>query len=246
MDIQMKLVVGLGNPGREYATNRHNIGFLCINYLAKSHRIELDDKRGKARIGTGCIAGQSVVLAKPQTYMNLSGESVMPLMQRYSVKLEDLIVIHDDLDLPLGKLRIRPDSSAGGHNGIKSIIGVLGTQNFIRIRVGISRPPGDSEDKSVNIKDYVLGDFNDQDQPVIEGALKRVAEAVETIITAGVNTAMNQFNREPKPPRVKKVDDQKKKGELASVETDTQNPLERSKVNGPNPQDQTIVAKNNG
>jgi peptidyl-tRNA hydrolase, PTH1 family len=246
MDIQMKLIVGLGNPGQEYATNRHNIGFLCINYLAKSHRIELDDKRGKARIGTGSIAGQPVVLAKPQTYMNLSGESVMPLMQRYSVKLEDLIIIHDDLDLPLGKLRIRPENSAGGHNGIKSIIGVLGTQNFIRIRVGISRPPGDPEDKAVNIKDYVLGDFDDQDKPVIEGALKRVGEAVETIITAGVNAAMNQFNREPKPPRVKKVDDQKKKDELSSGEKNSQKQLERPKVNDPNPQDLTIIEKNNG
>jgi len=197
----MKLIVGLGNPGQEYSGNRHNIGFLCINYLSKKHRIELDEKRGKARIGVGNIAGQPVVLAKPQTYMNLSGESVVPLMQRYLVKLEDLIVIHDDLDLPFGKIRIRPDSSAGGHNGIKSIIGCLGTQNFIRLRVGISRPQNPEQDKFVSIKDYVLGDFGEEDQPLLETTLQRVSEAVVTLITAGLHPAMNKFNADPKPPK---------------------------------------------
>ena len=200
----MKLIVGLGNPGQEYSTNRHNIGFLCINHIAKSHRIELDKKQGKARVGTGNIAGNQVVLAKPQTYMNLSGESVIPLMQRYLVKKEDLIVIHDDLDLPLGKIRIRPDSSAAGHNGIKSIIASLGTQNFIRIRVGISRPQNTDDAKLESVRDYVLGDFTDADKPVIEETIKRVGEAVVALITTGLQTAMNKYNAEPKPPRVKK------------------------------------------
>jgi peptidyl-tRNA hydrolase, PTH1 family len=200
----MILIVGLGNPGQEYATNRHNIGFLCINHIAKAHGIVLDQKKGHARLGTGTIAGQQVALAKPQTYMNLSGESVIPLMQRFLVKKEDLIVIHDDLDLPLGKIRIRPDSSAGGHNGIKSIIAALGTQNFIRIRVGISRPQNPEDNKLESIREYVLGDFTEADKPVIESALQRVGQAVETLITAGLQPAMNKFNSEPKPPREKK------------------------------------------
>ena len=131
----MILIVGLGNPGKEYSTNRHNIGFLCINHLARLQRISLDAKQGRARIGKGIIADNEVILAKPQTFMNLSGQSVSLLMQKYHILLEDLIVIHDDLDLPLGKIRIRKDSSAGGHNGIKSIIACLGTQDFVRIRV---------------------------------------------------------------------------------------------------------------
>jgi PTH1 family peptidyl-tRNA hydrolase len=223
----MKLIVGLGNPGREYSTNRHNIGFLCINHIAKTHRIELDRKQSKARVGIGNIAGNQVVLAKPQTFMNLSGESVAPLMQRYLVKLEDLIVIHDDLDLPLGKIRIRPDSSAGGHNGIKSIIGSLGTQNFIRIRVGISRPQNESDVRLESIRDYVLGDFTEADKPVIEETIKRVGEAVVTLITAGLNPAMNKFNTEPKPPKEKKETEDKKELNKKS-NTPNQDPEHRS------------------
>jgi peptidyl-tRNA hydrolase, PTH1 family len=199
----MKLIVGLGNPGQEYATNRHNIGFLCINHIAKNSHVLLDKKQGKARIGTGSISGETMVLAKPQTYMNLSGESVIPLMQRYSVKLEDLIVIHDDLDLPLGKIRIRKGGSAGGHNGIKSIIASLGNQDFVRIRVGISRPQVEGE-KAESIVDYVLGDFTDQDKPVIEDTIKRVGEAVICLITRDLNAAMNKYNSEPKPRTEKK------------------------------------------
>ncbi|HSW58912.1 MAG TPA: aminoacyl-tRNA hydrolase [Dehalococcoidales bacterium] len=198
----MKLIVGLGNPGREYSASRHNIGFQCINHLAKTHRMEMDKKQGKARVGSGSIAGFGVVLAKPQTYMNLSGESVALLMQKYAVPFEDLIVIHDDLDLPLGKIRIRPDSRAGGHNGVKSIIEALGTQNFIRIRVGISRPQGQNETGLDPMRDYVLGDFTEEDKPVIDETIKRVAEAVVVLLTSGLNPAMNRFNSEPRPPRV--------------------------------------------
>jgi PTH1 family peptidyl-tRNA hydrolase len=200
----MKLIVGLGNPGQEYSTNRHNIGFLCISHIAKLHRIEMDKKQGKARVGAGNIAGNQVILAKPQTYMNLSGESVVPLMQRYLIKKEDLIVIHDDLDLPLGKIRIRQGSSAGGHNGIKSIIASLGAQDFVRLRVGISRPQSQTDSKIVSIVDYVLGDFTDQDKPIIEETLKRVGEAVACWITAGLNLAMNKYNTDPKPKTEKK------------------------------------------
>lgn len=195
----MKLIVGLGNPGQEYSANRHNIGFLCINHFARLHRISLDKKQGKARVGTGTVAGNEVVLAKPQTYMNLSGVAVIQLMQRYHIGPDDLIVVHDDLDLPLGKVRIRRNSSAGGHNGIKSIIANLGTQDFIRIRVGISRPQAENETAGECIVDYVLGDFTDEDKPVIEATICRVSDAIITLITAGLNAAMNKYNSDPKP-----------------------------------------------
>ena len=190
----MKLIVGLGNPGKEYSTNRHNIGFLCLNHFARAHRITLDKKQGKSRIGTGRVAGNEVILAKPFTYMNLSGIAVNNLMQKYKINLEDLIVIHDDLDLPLGKIRIRRDSSAGGHNGIKSIIANLGTQDFIRIRVGISRPAAEGENKEECIVDYVLGDFTAEDKPIIEETIRRVSAAIISLITEGLNAAMNKFN----------------------------------------------------
>lgn len=190
----MKLIVGLGNPGKEYSTNRHNIGFLCINHLAKVYRISLDKKQGKARTGMGTIAGNQAVLAKPQTYMNASGIAVVQLMQKYKVILEDLIVIHDDLDLPLGKIRIKRGSSAAGHNGIKSIIGSLGTQDFIRIRVGISRPQTEDDSKVESIVEYVLGDFTEADKAIIENTISRVSEAVVSLITEGLPAAMNKFN----------------------------------------------------
>ncbi len=190
----MILIAGLGNPGKEYSANRHNIGFLCINHLARKQHIALDKKQGNARIGTGTIEGIEVVLAKPQTYMNRSGLSVNSLMQRYRLTPDKLIVIHDDLDLPLGKIRIRRDSGAGGHNGIKSIIAELGTQDFSRIRVGISRPLHEGEDTEQSIVEYVLGDFSEEDQPVINDTISRVGEAVVCLMTEGLNSAMNKFN----------------------------------------------------
>ena len=190
----MKMIVGLGNPGKEYSTNRHNIGFLCLNHFARKYHISLDRKQSKARVGMGLAEGCQVVLAKPQTYMNLSGQSVSLLMQKYHIALDDLIVIHDDLDLPLGKIRLRRDSSAGGHNGIKSIIACLGTQDFTRIRVGISRPPREGEEREQSIVDYVLGDFSAADQPVVNDILRRVTEAAVSLMTEGLTTAMNKFN----------------------------------------------------
>jgi len=189
----MKLIVGLGNPGREYSTNRHNIGFLCLNHFARLHRITLDKKQGKARVGAGAVAGETVILARPQTYMNLSGQSVSLLMQKYKLVPDDLIVIHDDLDLPLGKIRIRKGSSAGGHNGAKSIIACLGTQDFIRIRVGISRPQAEGEAECA-IVDYVLGDFTADDRQVIENTIRKVSDSIICLLTEGLTAAMNKFN----------------------------------------------------
>jgi peptidyl-tRNA hydrolase, PTH1 family len=189
----MKLIVGLGNPGKEYSGNRHNVGFLCLSYLAKQNNIAFDKKQGKARVGMGKIAGEEVVLARPQTYMNLSGQAVLPLMQRYYLSMDDLIVIHDDLDLPLGKIRIRRDSSAGGHNGIKSIIACLGSQDFTRIRVGIGRPIS-PDDKDQEIKDYVLSDISREEKTILEDTIRRVSEAVMILMVEGITQAMNKFN----------------------------------------------------
>ncbi|MFH1382885.1 MAG: aminoacyl-tRNA hydrolase [Chloroflexota bacterium] len=189
----MKLIVGLGNPGTGYASNRHNIGFMCLNYFARRHGIKFDKKQGKARIGLGKINGEAVVLARPQTFMNLSGESVGLLARKYDISLDDLIVIHDDLDLPLGKIRIRRGGKSGGHKGVGSIIGELGSPDFTRIRVGISRPATDESDET-DIKDYVLGDFSREEKKIIDEVIPKVTEAILCLLTAGLTAAMNKFN----------------------------------------------------
>ena len=190
----MKMIIGLGNPGKEYFSNRHNIGFLCLNYLARLYKISFDKKQSKARTGNGMIAQNNVVLAKPQTYMNDSGQSIALLMQRYKLTSEDLIVIHDDMDLPLGKIRIRKGSSSGGHKGVQSIIDFLGSQDFIRIRVGIGRPIISDNFKKTRIVDYVLDDFSRNEEKLVDDAIHHVSEAVVCLLTAGIVVAMNEFN----------------------------------------------------
>ena len=187
----MKLIVGLGNPGRVYANNRHNIGFICINHFARTHGIKFDRKQGRARIGMGKVAGNEVVLAKPQTYVNLSGKSVSQLVPKFNISLDDLIIIHDDLDLPLGKIRLSHGSSSGGHKGIDSIINYLGSQNFIRIRVGIGRPAEISEDEIIA---YVLSDFTPEQKQAIVQVIPKVSEAILCLLTEGLTPAMNKFN----------------------------------------------------
>jgi len=193
----MKLVVGLGNPGRGYANNRHNAGFVCLNHFAKTQGIRFDKKQCKARIGSGEVAGSKVVVAKPQTYMNRSGRSVSLLVKKFNVSLDNLIVIHDELDLPLGKIRIRQGGSAGGHKGVGSIIAELGSQNFIRIRVGIGRPVKNegftefSEDEIIN---YVLSDFTPDEKQTITQVIPRVNEAILCLLTEGPVAAMNRYN----------------------------------------------------
>jgi len=189
----MKLIVGLGNPGRAYAHNRHNIGFICLNHFARSQRIKLDQKRGLARIGAGEVAGNKMVLAKPQTYMNQSGQSVSRLVQRFNINPNDLLVIHDDLDLPLAKLRLSYGSGSAGHKGIESIIQELGSQNFTRIRVGIGRPDK-AEISEADIISYVLSDFTPEERQAIARVIPRVSEAIFTLLTEGLTTAMNKFN----------------------------------------------------
>lgn len=186
------LIVGLGNPGREYAENRHNVGFDCVDLLAEKHRIALNKSQHKARLGTGQVAGRRAILAEPQTYVNSSGEAVGAVARYYKVAPEDVLVIYDDLDLPQGTIRLRPGGSSGGHNGIKSIVDHLGTQAFPRVRIGIGRPPGRMEPK-----DYVLQDFSAAEREGMVEVYDRVVDAVETFIREGIREAMNRFNASP-------------------------------------------------
>lgn len=193
----MKLIVGLGNPGRGYANNRHNVGFVCLNHFARTEGIRFDKKQSKARIGIGEVAGSKVVLAKPQTYMNLSGQSVSRLIKKFNINLDDLLVIHDDLDLPLGKIRIRHGSSSGGHKGIDSIITELGSQDFLRLRVGIGRPivtPGSTQISEADIVAYVLSNFTSEEKQIITQVIPRVSEAILCLLSEGLAAATHKYN----------------------------------------------------
>lgn len=183
------LIVGLGNPGREYRVSRHNIGFMVVDCLCSRMEISVNRLQAKALTGTGIWEDKKVVLAKPQTYMNLSGQAVGQLLRFFKLPVENLLVIHDDLDLPLGTLRMRPDGSAGGQKGLISIIEALGTQQFTRLRVGISRPPG-----RMSPADYVLQSFSKEDQGVLPIVLQRAADAVQVFVAEGLQQAMNRFN----------------------------------------------------
>jgi PTH1 family peptidyl-tRNA hydrolase len=192
----MKLIVGLGNPGRGYAHNRHNIGFMCLGDFARKQGIRFDRKRGKARTGIGEVAGEGVILAKPQTFMNLSGESVSRLVSGFDIALDDLLIVHDDLDLSLGKIRLRRGGSSGGHKGVDSIISSLGSQDFTRLRVGIGRPAS-SENHSESgegIISYVLSDFTPVEKQIVTQVIPRVSEAMLYLLTEGLSPAMNRYN----------------------------------------------------
>jgi PTH1 family peptidyl-tRNA hydrolase len=184
------LIVGLGNPGREYTAHRHNVGFQVVDALAHSHKLAFAGRKGLARVARGEIGGQPVILAKPQTFMNLSGKSVGRLSRTLDVPPERILVVYDDLDLPLGRLRLRAEGSSGGHKGIRSIIDVLGTQAFPRLRVGIDRPPG-----RMDPVDYVLQPFDRDQKPFLADAVARAAAAVECWLNEGIVAAMDRFNR---------------------------------------------------
>ncbi|MCJ7769350.1 MAG: aminoacyl-tRNA hydrolase [Dehalococcoidales bacterium] len=193
----MKLIVGLGNPGSGYSRNRHNIGFICLNYFARRNTIRWDRKQANARTGTGLFEGDSVLLAKPQAYMNCSGHSVNRLVNKFKININDLIVIHDDLDLPLSRIRIRQGGGSGGHKGINSIISELGSREFIRIRFGIGRPLSDEGivlTDEADIVDFVLSDFTTDEQKSIETAIIRVSEAITCLLSEGLEVAMNRYN----------------------------------------------------
>ncbi len=192
----MKLIVGLGNPGKDYVNNRHNVGFKCVDLFAREHGISLTQRGASSKLGTGEVANTRIVIAKPQTFMNLSGEAVSALVHRYKLSPQDILVIHDDLDLPLGKVRIRERGSSGGHNGLKSIIARLGTQDFPRIRVGIS-PAEDSDGNAaseVDAVEHVLSDFTGEERTMMGEAYAKVAAIIECILEEGITAAMNKYN----------------------------------------------------
>lgn len=187
----MFIIVGLGNPTKEYEGTRHNVGFEVIDAIADKYNISVTDRKSRAFCGKGIIAGQKVLLVKPQTYMNLSGESVRGLVDYYKIDEEsELLVIFDDISLDVGQLRIRKKGSAGGHNGIKNIIAHLGTNVFQRIKVGVGEKP-----KEYDLADYVLGHFTKAEQEQMKEGYQHAIEAVELILQGEVDAAMNQFNK---------------------------------------------------
>lgn len=186
----MKLIVGLGNPGMQYAATRHNIGFEVIDSLAETYNISVVKNKYKALIGDGNIGGEKVILMKPQTYMNLSGEAVRACMEFHKISSDDLIVIYDDISLDVGQLRIRKSGSAGGHNGIKNIIVQIGTQEFPRVRFGVGEKPA-----GWDLANYVLGRFPEEEMKVVGPKIGDAVKAIDMMIRDGIEKAMNNYNK---------------------------------------------------
>jgi PTH1 family peptidyl-tRNA hydrolase len=186
IDYFMWVIAGLGNPGRKYLRTRHNIGFMVIEEIAKRHKIDLKNKK-EYRIGRGSIKGHNILLVEPLLYMNMSGLVIKNILMKFDIKPENLIVIHDDLDMTTGKLRIRKTGSSGGHKGIESIIQNIGSKDFLRLKIGIGR-------EDIPPEEYVLSKFKHEEMAIVKDALKKAEEAVESIISEGVDKAMNRFN----------------------------------------------------
>lgn len=198
----MYIIAGLGNPGKQYEGTRHNVGFNSLDILADRYNIDVSEKAHRAYIGKGVIEGNKVILVKPQTYMNLSGESIRSALDYYKIDLEDFIVIYDDISLEPGQLRIRKKGSAGGHNGVKNIIAHLGTQEFSRIRVGVGeKPPG------MDLADYVLSRFSKGETEKMEQAYKDAAAAAVDMMTLGIDAAMNLHNSSVRKEKNKKEEE---------------------------------------
>ena len=185
----MKLIIGLGNPEKDYANTRHNMGFNVINKLAEKYNIEVKKDKFKALFGNGSIEGEKVVLIKPQTFMNLSGEAVQEFVNFYKIPLEDIIVIYDDIDIEPGKIRIRRNGSSGSHNGMKSLISCLNSELFTRIRVGIGKPQG-----HLDMIAHVIGGISEEDKEVLEKGVNIAVEAVIEILKNNIDVAMNKYN----------------------------------------------------
>ncbi|MEE8392032.1 MAG: aminoacyl-tRNA hydrolase [Anaerolineae bacterium] len=188
--VEFYLIAGLGNPGPQYAANRHNVGFQCVERLAARHDLVFDKRQKRALVAAGTVCEQRVILVKPQTFMNESGRAVVPLVRFYKVQPGRLLVIYDDLDLPPGTVRVRPVGGSGGHKGMRSITEHLGEQGFPRLRIGIGRPPGRMDPAA-----YVLQDFSADEGPLLEETLERAAAAIEVWLREGVEAAMSQYNR---------------------------------------------------
>ena len=184
----MYIIVGLGNPGRKYENTRHNMGFIAVDLLGEKYGIKIDKIKFKALVGEGRIAGQKVLLVKPQTFMNLSGQSVVEVMHFYKEEIENLIVIYDDIDIPTGSIRLRKKGSAGTHNGMRNIVYLLGEDGFPRIRVGIG------SEKKVDLVSYVIGGVSKGEKELLEEALTRAADAAACIVEKGIDKAMNEYN----------------------------------------------------
>jgi peptidyl-tRNA hydrolase, PTH1 family len=199
----VRLIVGLGNPGIEYQFTPHNAGFLAVDRIADDCGVVLSNRRGRALTAKARLAGHEVLLAKPETYMNLSGLSIAALIQELEISIpsEDLIVLYDELAFPLGRLRISANGRANGHNGVKSISGALGTEEWLRIRIGVGKPAlADGREIKAGGRDYLLAQFRKQELAVLDEVLDRVEDAVKTVLTEGVSAAMNRFNRRPDDP----------------------------------------------
>jgi peptidyl-tRNA hydrolase, PTH1 family len=188
----MKLIVGLGNPGADYERTRHNVGWLVVEAFARKFRIDISCHEKNALTGTGRVAGGSVMVAKPLTYMNLSGDAVKLLVNSYLESTDELMVVYDDIDLPLGKLRIRPNGSSGTHNGMRSLVSSLATERFPRLRFGVR-----GVNYSERLRDYVLDDFAADEQPVVDRAVERAVDALVLFARGDLRRAMNEFNRDP-------------------------------------------------
>jgi len=185
----MLAIIGLGNPGANYDKTRHNVGFRVIDLMSRRYGIAVSRTRSRALVGEGLAGGQRIALVKPQTYMNLSGESVQDLMRWYKLMPQDILIISDDIDLPPGSVRIRPHGGAGTHNGLRNIIQMTGSNRFPRIRIGVGAPP-----PQWDLKDWVLSGFG-EDQTVMDEALRTAADAADCFITGGIDLAMNRFNK---------------------------------------------------
>lgn len=192
----MRLIVGLGNPGADYEHHRHNIGFRVVDAFASRHRLVFDGHEKDALTARGRVAGQAVMLAKPLTYMNRSGKAVAGLVRAYLEGISDLLVVYDEIDLPIGRLRIRENGSGGTHNGMASILESLGSGGFPRLRFGIRGP---SYSREVDLADYVLSDFEPQETEVVEDAVERSRDALLMFVRGDLRRAMNTFNRDPEP-----------------------------------------------
>lgn len=191
----MKLIVGLGNPGAEYQNTRHNIGWRVVDAFAKKFRIAVTVHEKNAMTGSGRVGGGSVLVAKPLTFMNLSGDAVRLLVNAYAESLQDLIVVYDDVDLPTGRLRLRPSGSAGTHNGMRSIVAALGREDFPRLRVGV-RGGGEFD----RLRDYVLDGFTPEEEPLVDSSAQRAVDALVLFCRGDLRRAMNEYNRDEVTP----------------------------------------------
>ncbi|WNG19151.1 aminoacyl-tRNA hydrolase [Cystobacter fuscus] len=189
----MKIICGLGNPGREYERHRHNVGFMVVETLLPRARAELHQEKFQARVGQGTLGGEKIVFLEPQTYMNLSGRSVAEAARFYKVAVEDVLVIHDELDLDFGRLQLKAGGGSGGHNGLKSTVSSLGADSFIRLRFGIGKPQGPNAKERV--AGYVLSNFDDGERRRLDELLAQAADAAETWVRDGLATAMNRYNK---------------------------------------------------